>query len=245
VFDVDDAIFLSRGGRAAERIASMSDSVICGNAFLADWFHRRHSSVTVIPTAVDTGSYRPRSNGTGDETPTIGWMGTASNLKYLYQIEPALRTSLVHCASARLLVVSDERPQFRSLPLDRVEFRGWTEARELQDLQDMTIGIMPLEDSLWARGKCSFKMLLYMACGIPVVASPVGMNEEIFQLGRAGIPATTESQWVEALIGLLDDREMRRSMGDLGRRVVCENFSTEIIAPRLASHLQSVAGDRV
>jgi glycosyltransferase involved in cell wall biosynthesis len=244
VFDVDDAIFLSRGGRTAERIARMSDSVICGNAFLADWFRRRHSQVSVIPTAVDTDRYRPRAGAADVERPVIGWMGTASNLKYLYAIEAALRAALTHCKRSRFLVVSNERPQFRSLPENRVEFRRWAEERELGDLQDMTIGIMPLEDSPWARGKCSFKMLLYMACGLPVVASHVGVNAEIFGLGGAGIPASNESQWVDALIALLDDAGTRTSMGSVGRRIAEGDFSVRVIAPRLAKHLLSVAGSR-
>jgi glycosyltransferase involved in cell wall biosynthesis len=106
----------------------------------------------------------------------------------------------------------------------------------------MTVGIMPLEESLSARGKCSFKMLTYMACEVPVVVSPVGMNGEVLSLGCSGLAAETEQQWAEALAFLLDHPGERRAMGRIGRHVVDTHYSTRVLAPRLASILKSLAG---
>jgi glycosyltransferase involved in cell wall biosynthesis len=106
----------------------------------------------------------------------------------------------------------------------------------------MTVGIMPLADSSWERGKCSLKMLLYMACEVPVVASPVGMNGDVLARGDVGIGATSEGAWVEALMRLLRDRGERERMGTVGRAVVRDHYSVERIAPRLAAHLRAIAG---
>jgi glycosyltransferase involved in cell wall biosynthesis len=241
VLDVDDAIFLRRDGSSARRVARMCDSVVCGNAFLEEWFSRWNSNVTVLPTAVDTSRYMPRREDAAPVNEVIGWVGTSSNLKFLLEIEPALTEVLAVRNKAKLLVVCDAKAQFGSLPSERVEFQRWSPETELAALRTMSVGIMPLEDSPWARGKCSFKMLVYMACGLPVVASPVGMNAEVFALGSLGVPATKPREWIDALIGLLDDPVTRTTMGRAGREVAQKHFSVEVIAPRLAEHLMSVA----
>jgi glycosyltransferase involved in cell wall biosynthesis len=243
VLDVDDAIFLHRGGQAADRLARMCDSVICGNGFLAEWFSARNPRVVVLPTAVDTEVYTPPSDDCDRSAQVIGWIGTSANLRFLQQIEDSLAAVLRIRPRATLLVVSDAKPSFRFLPADRVEFRQWSPEVELAALRVMSLGIMPLEESLWAKGKCSFKMLSYMACALPVVASPVGMNKEVFALGDVGIQATTSAEWIQALVELLPDGIARRSMGLAGRKVAEKRFSTKVIAPRLAAHLLSVAGD--
>ena len=171
------------------------------------------------------------------------WLdGTSDNFRYLYGIEGALGVVLESHRDARLRVISDVRPAFRELDGERVEFVRWTEEGEREALQGLAVGIMPLEDSVWARGKCSFKMLTYMASGVPVVASPVGMNAEVLGLGEIGFGAATRDEWIEALDVLLGDREKAREMGRRGREVAVRYFSVEALAPRLARELFSVAG---
>jgi glycosyltransferase involved in cell wall biosynthesis len=233
ILDVDDAVFLFRDGRTARRLATLCDRIICGNAFLANWFERWNSSVVVIPTAIDTAAYFPGSSDSGSG-PVLGWIGTYANLKFLTQVEPALRKVLAALPTARLRVVSDKAPSLPSISRDRIEFVRWTEAGEAAAIRSMTLGIMPLEDSAWARGKCSFKMLQYMACGLPVVVSPVGMNAEVLALGNCGVGATDLKDWEDALIGILKDEVMRRSMGMEGRRIVESHFSVNVVAPQLA-----------
>lgn len=239
ILDVDDAIFLQRGGGFAERLAKISDKVICGNNYLAEWFARWNSNVDVVPTAVDTERYSPgaKSKPAGQAL-VIGWIGTSGNYKYLYAIENALEKAMHLYPDTRLRVVGDRPPEFRLLAATQVDFVPWSEAIEIQALRSMDIGIMPLEDSPWARGKCSFKMLQYLAVGLPVVVSPVGMNAEVLALGELGIGATTERQWIDGLVTLLESSAMRERFGVEGRRVVESFFSIQAIAPRLARSLR-------
>lgn len=239
ILDVDDAIFLHRGGGFARRLAELSDRVICGNNYLAEWFGRWNINVDVIPTAVDTERYLPNAEAKPSGHPlVIGWIGTSGNYKYLYGIEGALEKVMRAHPGTRLKVVGDKLPEFRHLSLDQVDFAPWSEAIEVQAIQSMDIGIMPLEDSPWARGKCSFKMLQYMAMGLPVVVSPVGMNAEVLTLGELGIGAMTEKQWIDGLIALLENRTLRARFGAEGRRVVESSFSIRVVAPRLARSLR-------
>lgn len=239
ILDVDDAIFLHRGSSFAKRLAELSDRVICGNNYLAEWFGCWNGSVDVIPTAVDTERYIPNAETKPSDSPLIiGWIGTSGNYKYLYGIESALDKVMHAHPGARLKVVGDQMPKFRYLSLDRIDFVPWSESIEIQAIQSMDIGIMPLEDTPWARGKCSFKMLQYMATGLPVVVSPVGMNADILMFGELGIGATSEKQWIDSLIALLEDSTLRARLGTEGRRVAESSFSIRVVAPQLARSLR-------
>lgn len=241
VLDVDDAIWLHRGGRAARVLAEHSEMIIAGNEFLAEWFSHYNKRVVVIPTAVDTERFQPRFSLNVTEPVVIGWSGSSSNLKYLYAIEPALAQVLKENPTVRLRVVADCRPKFKQIPLQQVEFVPWNPQNEVQTIQEMSIGIMPLEDSDWTRGKCSYKMLLYMACGIPVVVSPVGMNNKLLQEGSIGLAARTLSDWQEALTYLLGAPDIRYHWGMRGCQLCRTHYSLHTLAPRLAAHLKEVA----
>ncbi|MHB1934964.1 MAG: glycosyltransferase [Acidobacteriaceae bacterium] len=239
ILDVDDAIFLYRGGGFARRLAQMSHRVICGNSYLAEWFGLWNRNVTIIPTAVDAERHFPLSE-TDDvaDRKAIGWLGTSGNLKYLYSIEKALAKVLRIIPNAQLVVVSDKAPEFQGIDPGRIKYIHWEEKSEAECIQSMDVGIMPLDDTPWARGKCSFKMLQYMACGLPVVVSPVGMNAEVLAMEKLGIGASTESQWIDALVALLESEDMRSEMGMAGRKVVEAKFSIDVIAPQLAACLR-------
>lgn len=236
--DVDDAIWLHRRGGLARELARRCDGVICGNAFLAENFLRWNPNVHLLPTGVDIERYRP-ANRADQPDLLIGWCGTSGNLRELYAIEGSLAKALEERSQARLLVISDKHPQFRTVPAERVLFRPWSPDAEVTGIQQMAVGIMPLQESLWARGKCSFKMLTYMACEVPVVVSPVGMNSEVLSLGCCGLPALSDRQWVDALASLLDHPDQRRTMGRTGRQIVEKHYSTRLLAPRFASILKS------
>ncbi len=241
ILDVDDAIFLCRGGGFSRRLAQLADRVICGNEYLAERFSAWNRHVTVIATAVDAQRCVPMEKGAErDDAIVIGWIGTSVNLKYLYDLEPAIAQVMRSVPGARLRIVCDKSPTFHKLARDRVEFIRWREEIEVASIQGMDIGIMPLEDSPWSRGKCSFKMLQYMSCGLPVVISPVGMNAEVLALGNVGIGAAAMDQWVDALLALLENAQLRASMGTVGRRVVETYFSVEVLAPKLADVLNGV-----
>ena len=170
VFDVDDAIFLRRGGRFARRIARQSDLIVCGNEYLADYFSAWNQNVVVLPTAVDTRRYIAKNDNTAaQEKLVIGWIGTSTNIKYLKQVEPVLETVLKKHKDIVFRVICDKRPDFHGVLGEHLDFIPWSSDIETESIQSLSIGIMPLLDTDWERGKCSFKMLQYMACGIPVI----------------------------------------------------------------------------
>lgn len=241
ILDVDDAVYVYRDGRAARALALMVDRIICGNTHLAQWFGQWNSNIEIIPTPIDTNLYEPAPRADND-TIVIGWTGTGGNLVYLEAIESALSRVLSAVPGARLRILSDRHPSLRSIPRNRLEFVRWTESHEVADIQRMDIGIMPLPDTEWARGKCSFKMIQYMACGLPVVVSPVGMNAEILSLGPCGLPASTEDDWVDGLVTMLRSARLRESLGAEGRRITLAHFSVEVLSPKLA---RCLGGDPV
>jgi glycosyltransferase involved in cell wall biosynthesis len=243
ILDVDDAVWLNTGGHRAQDLARASDLVVCGNSFLADQYSRWNKNVTIIPTAVNTSWYRPRSPRESASALVLGWTGTSGNFPFLYSIEGALLRVLEHCSRAKLLVVADRPPQFKLLPESRVEFERWTPRTELAAFAHMSIGLMPLADTAWCNGKCSYKMLCYMAAGLPVVVTAAGMNREVLAMGDVGLSAGCEQQWVDALIALLSDADLRQRMGAAGRVVVEERFSLQRLAQQYAAVFHSVGGD--
>jgi glycosyltransferase involved in cell wall biosynthesis len=240
VLDIDDAIFLHRGGRFARRLAQQSDLIVCGNDFLAERFAQWNRNVVVIPTAIDTRRYTPKkwSHKSQDKL-VIGWTGTSGNFKYLYQIETALEKVIKTLPNVLFRVIADKEPRFTGALKEKLDFILWSPETEVTGVQNMTVGIMPLDDTEWERGKCSYKMLQYMACGIPVVVSPVGMNAEVVSLGEIGTGARSQDDWVNALLTMLslDDSERKR-IGAIGRHIVEKHFSIDAVTPRLSHVLK-------
>jgi glycosyltransferase involved in cell wall biosynthesis len=240
VFDVDDAIWIHRNGIAARRIADWSDRIICGNRFVAEWFSQGGRDVRIIPTAVDIQRFRPTAIDTNHrqrDRPALGWSGTGSGLSTLYEIEDALATVLQLHPEWMLVVMSDESPRFRRISPERVVFHTWSEERELEVFQSMDIGLMPLREDIWSRGKCSYKMLIYMACGLPVVVSAIGMNIEVLNQGACGAGVRGGGDWVDALDSLMRDEDARRLAGACGRKIVEDHYTLTALAPRLAEVL--------
>lgn len=238
IFDVDDAIHLNRGGYAAKRIAELCDLVICGNLSLAEQYSSWTKRVAILPTPVDCAHFSPLPR-IYCETPVIGWIGSSSNFRYLMMIEDALLAIVRKHPAVRIRIVADREPPFTTLSSEHVEFVKWSETLELNALRSFDIGLMPLADGEWERGKCSFKMLQYMACGIPYVVSPVGMNKEVLKKGEAGFSADSAADWIEALDALLSDLTRARQMGAAGRVIVERNYSTTVIVPQLARLIRS------
>ena len=238
VLDVDDAVHLQRGGHFTRKIAAGCDRIIAGNAYLADYYSQWNKDVVIMPTGVDSDSYIPARSNVDTGELVVGWIGTSANFIYLRQIESALASFLDAVPTAHLLVVSNASPEFSAIAPSRWTFRPWSEAREIGDIQSMDIGIMPLADSQWARGKCSFKMLQYMSCGLPVVVSPVGMNADVLKQGEIGIGAQNEAEWVDALKMLAESQTLRQQLGQSGRTLVERLYAVNALAPQFASHLR-------
>jgi glycosyltransferase involved in cell wall biosynthesis len=242
VFDIDDAIWVHRGGYFARRLARHCDHIICGNRFLAEEFSRWNPNVTILPTSVDVGTFTPRAELPKARDPIIGWIGLSSHFGYLYRVERALREVLRRHPGTVLRIISDRPPKFQSLPGNQIQYIRWTAENQVHLIQEMTIGIMPLDDTVVSRGKCSFKMLLYMACELPVVVSPIGMNAEVLEKGRVGFGAASERDWVDHLEVLHRNPELGFQMGRVGREVVLKNYSVDALAPQLAKTLWRVTG---
>ena len=238
ILDVDDAIWLAKpfGWRATRKIAKIADVVLAGNRHIADWFSSVAEDVRIVPTAIDTDRIRPRNFQDfkrSDRPFIIGWTGTSSNYEALYQIEMVLAKFLKN-HTAELWVMADQPPGFSQLRSDRVRFVKWDPNGEITILGQMDVGLMPLPSDRWSLGKCSFKMLQYMAAGLPVVVSPVGMNNEVLAMGDIGFSAVTHDDWYDALSCLYDDAKCAYDYGVNGRMIVENHFSRRVISTILA-----------
>jgi glycosyltransferase involved in cell wall biosynthesis len=235
--DVDDAIWLYGGGSFARRLAGLSELVICGNDFLAEQFQRWNPNIHILPTAVDTSRYRPLDSVQTVGHKRIGWCGSGSTLRYLEALTPVFKAVLERRKDVKLRIVADVRPVLDGIAENQLEFIPWSPEVEVRAIQEMSVGLMPLENTSWARGKCSFKLLTYMACGIPVVASPVGMNVAVLSAG-GGIAARGHDEWIDAIHSLLDEEAMAQRMGQQGREAVLRGYSLSAVAPLLARILR-------
>jgi glycosyltransferase involved in cell wall biosynthesis len=245
-FDVDDAVWLEKPfGRAAARsIARRAAVVIAGNEYLAAWFSAHCRDVRIVPTAIDVGRFFPATpNPDQRRRFVVGWTGSSSNYPYLYEIEDPLAAFLVR-RDSELRIVADVPPQFRKIGAEHISFIPWSLDVEASALRSMDVGIMPLPDDEWTRGKCSFKMLQYMATGLPVVVSPVGMNAELLGLGAIGFAARNPQEWAAALDRLWGDWQVRKELGGEGRRVAEARFSVEVVSMQLASIFRELAASK-
>lgn len=247
VVDYDDAVFhvyeqsasplkrLLRG--KIDVVMRGAALVVCGNAYLA-----RHAAaagagrVEIVPTAIDLGRYAPAERPSRDMV-VVGWIGTPNTVKYLDLALPALR-ELAGSHRVQLRVIGATL----SVPGLEVECRPWSEASEVRDLADLDVGIMPLADSPVERGKCGYKLIQYMGCGLPVVASPVGVNQEIVAEGVTGYLAPTPERWYSALRDLCIDADKRTRMGAAGRVRVEQRYCTRVTGPVLVRLLREAAG---
>jgi len=242
IFDFDDAIYLlhsSGANRWTSRLkfpgktaalCRISRHVVAGNEYLAQYARRFSPNVTVIPSSVDTDAYTPHPRASSEGPLILGWMGSSTSQTYLEMFAPVLR-QILDGQTLDLLVVSDREPV---LPGVRHRWRPWSGDREAADLAEFDIGIMPMPDDEWARGKCSMKALQYMGMEVPAVCSAVGSNLEVIQHGQNGFLAATPDEWV-ASIGLLTrDPALRRRIGEAGRRTVEARYSMRAAAALFA-----------
>ena len=237
VFDVDDAIWLTTplGSSSVAATAKRAQVVIVGNQYLANWFDNYSKNIHIIPTAVDTEIYKPnKATHITSNRFVIGWIGTYVNFPYLKAIEGPLDDFLRAYPNGQILVVSDNPPSFERIPIKQMKYIRWSEKSEVEAIQGMDVGLMPLPDTDWTRGKCAFKMLQYMACEVPIVASPVGMNEEVLAMRDFALPAQTAADWYEALDYLYKNNKSAMNMGKNGRVVIKKHFDRKIITKKIA-----------
>lgn len=253
LFDLDDAVFLDAPGGSAwtrllRRPAAETTALVrlarvslAGNAYLADFVERAGGRVVHLPTTVDTDAFVPAPADAAGGPLRISWVGTHSTQAYLDVVGPALRT-LAAETSVEVTVVSNRPPEH----IGGVPVRGlhWSLDHELSYFQESDVGIYPLPDDPWARGKCGGKAVQYMACGVPVVASPVGVLREMVVGDATGFPARTEQEWLEALRTLAADAPLRRRLGAGARALVEERYSLRRGAEVLAAAIRDVVAGR-
>ncbi|MFA5553081.1 MAG: glycosyltransferase [Phycisphaerae bacterium] len=242
VMDVDDSIWLDKpfGKYAIPRISRRMDTIIAGNSYLADWFSKYCKNVFVVPTVINTDRYKPKSDYS--EKFTIGWTGMVCCYKYIKPIEKPLQRFLQKHPEVEMLFVAERPYKSPLLPSERIRFYRWNEQMETAALQEMSVGIVSLPDDEWTRGKCSLKMLGYMSAGLPVVVSPVGVNNDILAKGQVGFAAKSEDEWFDALETIYKDVFLRIKMGNNGRKIVEQHYSIEANANKLADILKMSAG---
>jgi glycosyltransferase involved in cell wall biosynthesis len=248
LFDFDDAIYLRHTSGAnwlfdwlkfpgkTATLCRLSSLVVAGNEYLAAYARRHNPRVVVVPTSIDTDLYAPIEREEGLGRVTIGWTGSATSLAYLETFSPVLR-ELLRCRDVEIRVQSNRPPALPGVP---VVWRQWAPETEVQEIRRYHIGIKPMPNDPWARGKCPMKELQYMALGVPAVCSAVGTSVEVIRDGENGFLAVSADQWLERLTRLVDDAVLRRRIGFAGRQTVEQRYSVGVCAGRFAEAVRTV-----
>ncbi len=238
IYDFDDAIWLSDDSLGNPLISKLkcpskvplickwSYKISCGNAYLAEYAMKLNSNVYIIPTVVDTEKrHRFVKEHTEKQPIIIGWTGSHSTIKYLNLIEPVIQV-LEKTNNIQFLVIADKNP---ALSLLSFKFLKWRETTEIEDLMQIDIGVMPLNDSPWEWGKCGFKAIQYMSLGVPAIVSPIGVNKEIVDDKINGFICSTQEEWKDSLLELINNAVLRKKMGFLAREKIIRRFSVSSV----------------
>lgn len=233
IYDFDDAIWLANTSKQnylvswlkfhekVKRICRWSWKVSCGNAYLADYARKYNHQIYVNPTTIDTSYHKTENNKSENQILIIGWTGAHSTNKYFESLEPVLE-ELSKNYHIQIVAISDQKP---NVTLDNFTFVSWNKVHEIQQLDKIDIGIMPLDNSVWELGKCGFKALQYMAMEIPTVASDVGVNHQIIEHGVNGFLCNNHNDWLRYLGELISSESLRKSVGQQGRKNVLNSYS--------------------
>lgn len=249
VLDIDDAIWLRQPsvvGQAAaaprqraaafDAVCAAATLTLAGNQVLAERARQAGGRVQLLPTPVDARAYRP----TREQRPpggTLVWVGLPGNLVYLEPLRPVFARLQERHPGLRLRIISSAWPDWPEVDIERV---AWSSVREKVDIASADIGLMPLSDDAYARGKCAFKLLQYMAAGLPCVGSPVGANCEVVLDGRTGLLADTPEQWERAIEHLLAHPDEAARMGRAGRQHALQGYDMQVLAAQAADLVEAV-----
>ena len=232
IFDFDDSIWVmdtSEGNKKFEwlkdpektaRNIRHANMVFAGNAYLADYARHYNNNIKIIPTTIDTDAHKPLP--VKKEKIIIGWSGSFTTIKHFEYAQNFLKIILQKYPHVEIKVVGDETYESQELSVKGI---AWSAQTEVENINSFSIGIMPLPDDEWAKGKCGLKGLSYMACEIPTIMSPVGVNMEIIKHGENGFLASTTDEWVTYLSRLIENPELRSKMGKAARQTVIEKYS--------------------
>jgi len=231
VYDVDDAVmFKDATHRTAasasrrwryKRLMRVVDTIIVGNRYIAS--HTEGES-HVLPTCLSLKRYEAARELPEAEKPTLVWIGDTGSMHYLERLKPALEEVGKQVAGCRLKIICNTFFDLENMEVLKVD---WNAETEVQELADSQVGLMPLAMDSWSRGKCALKFIQYLAVGRPAVVTPAGMNADILELGECGLKAVIDDQWVNAMVTLLNDKDLRHKLGEKGRQIVADHYSLE------------------
>ncbi|SMC45770.1 Glycosyltransferase involved in cell wall bisynthesis [Desulfocicer vacuolatum DSM 3385] len=243
IFDFDDAVFVKSNGKNSRlrkgRFKSMLkavDHVWAGNEYLAENAKKWNASVDILPTAVDLNRYK-KVGEKSKKNIDIVWIGSSSTKKYLQELVPILEILVKRSPHIRLKIIADfdlETKNLTTLPID------WSNDTEVDALSSSHIGISMMSDDAWSRGKCGLKVLQYMSSSLPVVVSNVGVHREIVVQGKSGFLVNDESEWLSALSSLINDEQLRLSMGKYGQQIVKKRYNYEATSRSMIKLLQNI-----
>lgn len=235
VFDFDDSIWMqnvSEGNRRlaflknAEKTADiirLSDLVLAGNGYLADYAWKLTENVVIVPTTIDTDEYVRKTTVQRTGQVCIGWSGSKTTIQHFnFALDALTIIRKKYGDAVTIRLIGDENYTNAALGIQGLP---WNKATEIDDLSVIDIGIMPLPDDEWSKGKCGLKGLQYMALEIVTIMSPVGVNSEIISDGENGMLASETAEWVEKLSLLIENEELRLRLGKAGRQTVIEKYS--------------------
>lgn len=240
IYDFDDAVMYSdkhtdrpsrKRQKSFKRTVRLADVVIAGNSYLAEHARRFCLNVNVLPTGLDTHTYKPKTDLKNNGKLRLVWIGSKSTLGYLAELKPALEEIGSRFDNVVLRIICDVFFDLNNLEVEKCL---WSLRKEVVDLATSDIGLAPLPDNRFTRGKCGFKILQYAAAGLPVVASPVGVNTEYVREGRNGFLAGDCAEWIDKISSLLKDSQLRQQMGRAGRQKV-KQFDLKVLGKRLVS----------
>lgn len=250
VVDFDDAMFHNYDDRLRrsahwllrDKLAPLlrrADAVFCGNQYIRDYVEQFSTHCHYVPTVLDTDVYKPSAAVCPVNRPlSIGWLGSPSTWDgYLVPMLPLLLEEAARAGAILHAVGASESATANAF----LQIDPWSPQTELDQLQSIDVGVMPLDDTRWARGKCGYKLIQYMACGSPVIASPVGVNRDLVDVGVNGFLAADDDEWRTVLRVLLSDRNLRDRMGAAGRAKIEAEYSIRTWGPRVASLLRDIA----
>jgi glycosyltransferase involved in cell wall biosynthesis len=239
VYDFDDAIWVKdvsevnkkisffKDEKKIEKILPLCKYVTCGNEYLANFALKFNSNVVIIPSTVDTDIYKPIKKNNINSPVKIGWVGSHTTIKHFELISDVyLELKTKYNNKVEFIVIGDENYKNEKLNL---QGKKWENDKEVQLFNSFDIGVMPLPNNDWTKGKCGMKGLLYMSVGLPTVMSNVGMNKDIINDGINGFLPTGNKEWIDVLSKLIEDKELRKKIGDKGRETVLEKYSKNII----------------
>jgi glycosyltransferase involved in cell wall biosynthesis len=240
IFDFDDAVMYDnkypenkpsrrKHTKPFERTVKLAKMVIAGNSYLAEHARRFNSNVEILPTGLDTSSYRLKAAPKDDGKVRLVWIGSHSTLGYLEQIKTALEELGSRFDNVVLRIICDEFIHIRNIPIEKC---AWSEQTQIRDLVTSDIGLAPLPDNRFTRGKCGFKILQYSAASLPVIASPVGVNVDYVKEGVNGFLAEGRSDWIEKITRLLKEPGLRKEMGAAGSKEV-QQFDFKVLGEEL------------